>query len=141
MQALDATPPSVERDSGLFRFEPFASAGEEIANLVAVVIGSGHVVTVGRAGRRRDGLALPGKPVTGEHAMRRWMFTMWPHRARGKHGHHHEHAARSDHRRNCLDALESPAQVMLRWHIQEGRSDIPKSTKPRRIAENFAVCN
>jgi diketogulonate reductase-like aldo/keto reductase len=30
---------------------------------------------------------------------------------------------------------------MLRWHIQEGRSDIPKSTKPRRIAENFAVCN
>jgi diketogulonate reductase-like aldo/keto reductase len=28
---------------------------------------------------------------------------------------------------------------MLRWHIQEGRSVIPKSTKPRRIAENFDV--
>jgi diketogulonate reductase-like aldo/keto reductase len=34
---------------------------------------------------------------------------------------------------------KSPAQVMLRWHIQEDRSVIPKSTKPRRIAENFDV--
>jgi diketogulonate reductase-like aldo/keto reductase len=34
---------------------------------------------------------------------------------------------------------KSPAQVMLRWHIQEGRSAIPKSTKPHRIAENFDV--
>jgi diketogulonate reductase-like aldo/keto reductase len=34
---------------------------------------------------------------------------------------------------------KSPAQVMLRWHLQQGRSAIPKSTKPRRIAENFAV--
>ncbi|ONH23912.1 aldo/keto reductase [Pseudofrankia asymbiotica] len=33
----------------------------------------------------------------------------------------------------------SPAQVMLRWHLQQGRSVIPKSTKPRRIAENFDV--
>jgi diketogulonate reductase-like aldo/keto reductase len=28
---------------------------------------------------------------------------------------------------------------MLRWHLQEGRSAIPKSVKPARIAENFAV--
>ena len=28
---------------------------------------------------------------------------------------------------------------MLRWHLQEGRSAIPKSTKPARIAENFNV--
>jgi diketogulonate reductase-like aldo/keto reductase len=28
---------------------------------------------------------------------------------------------------------------MLRWHVQEGRSAIPKSTKPHRIAENFDV--
>jgi diketogulonate reductase-like aldo/keto reductase len=34
---------------------------------------------------------------------------------------------------------KSPAQVMLRWHIQEGRSAIPKSVKAHRIAENFAV--
>ena len=32
---------------------------------------------------------------------------------------------------------KSAAQVMLRWHLQEGRSVIPKSTKPARIAENF----
>lgn len=28
---------------------------------------------------------------------------------------------------------------MLRWHLQEGRSAIPKSVKPARIAENFDV--
>ena len=33
----------------------------------------------------------------------------------------------------------SAAQVMLRWHLQQGRSAIPKSTNPRRIAENFDV--
>jgi len=34
---------------------------------------------------------------------------------------------------------KSAAQVMLRWHIQEGRQVIPKSTKPERIAENIDV--
>jgi diketogulonate reductase-like aldo/keto reductase len=34
---------------------------------------------------------------------------------------------------------KSPAQVMLRWHLQQGRSAIPKSTKPARIAENLDV--
>lgn len=34
---------------------------------------------------------------------------------------------------------KTPAQVMLRWHLQEGRSAIPKSVKPHRIAENFDV--
>jgi len=33
----------------------------------------------------------------------------------------------------------TPAQIMLRWHLQQGRSAIPKSTKPQRIAENFDV--
>ncbi|TWH08931.1 diketogulonate reductase-like aldo/keto reductase [Rhodococcus rhodochrous J45] len=34
---------------------------------------------------------------------------------------------------------KTPAQVMLRWHLQEGRSAIPKSVKPERIAANFNV--
>ena len=34
---------------------------------------------------------------------------------------------------------KSAAQVMLRWHLQEGRSAIPKSVKHERIAENFDV--
>src|SRR5690348_9099767 len=34
---------------------------------------------------------------------------------------------------------KTPAQVMLRWHLQQGRSAIPKSTNPSRIAENFDV--
>ena len=34
---------------------------------------------------------------------------------------------------------KSAAQVMLRWHLQEGRSAIPKSVTPARIAENFDV--
>jgi diketogulonate reductase-like aldo/keto reductase len=34
---------------------------------------------------------------------------------------------------------KSAAQVMLRWHLQQGRSAIPKSTRPARIAENFDV--
>ena len=28
---------------------------------------------------------------------------------------------------------------MLRWHLQQGRSAIPKSTTPQRIAENIDV--
>jgi diketogulonate reductase-like aldo/keto reductase len=33
----------------------------------------------------------------------------------------------------------TPAQVMLRWHLQQGRQAIPKSVTPSRIAENLAV--
>jgi diketogulonate reductase-like aldo/keto reductase len=52
-------------------------------------------------------------------------------------------------RRNVMEDLaiaaigdahgKSAAQVMLRWHLQQGRSAIPKSTNPARIAENFDV--
>ncbi|MFB7845001.1 aldo/keto reductase [Microbacterium sp. NPDC056052] len=34
---------------------------------------------------------------------------------------------------------KTAAQVMLRWHLQEGRSAIPKSVTPKRIRENFDV--
>jgi diketogulonate reductase-like aldo/keto reductase len=34
---------------------------------------------------------------------------------------------------------KTPAQAMLRWHLQQGRSAIPKSTNPQRIAENFDI--
>jgi diketogulonate reductase-like aldo/keto reductase len=34
---------------------------------------------------------------------------------------------------------KTAAQVMLGWHLQQGRSAIPKSTRPQRIAENFDV--
>ncbi|WP_020112878.1 aldo/keto reductase [Rhodococcus sp. 114MFTsu3.1] len=37
------------------------------------------------------------------------------------------------------DHRKSPAQVILRWHLQEGRSAIPKSINPERIAENIDV--
>jgi diketogulonate reductase-like aldo/keto reductase len=39
----------------------------------------------------------------------------------------------------AADHGKTPAQVMLRWQLQHGRSAIPKSTNPGRIAENFDV--
>ncbi|WP_433825558.1 aldo/keto reductase [Actinoplanes sp. CA-015351] len=33
----------------------------------------------------------------------------------------------------------SPAQVVLRWHVQQGRVVIPKSVTPSRIRENLAI--
>ncbi|MEX5636093.1 aldo/keto reductase [Parafrankia sp. FMc2] len=34
---------------------------------------------------------------------------------------------------------KTTAQVMLRWHLQQGRQAIPKSVSPTRIAENFDI--
>jgi 2,5-diketo-D-gluconate reductase A len=34
---------------------------------------------------------------------------------------------------------KSPAQVMLRWHLQQGRQAIPKSVTPSRIQENIDI--
>jgi len=34
---------------------------------------------------------------------------------------------------------KTPAQIILRWHLDHGFSAIPKSVTPSRIAENFDV--
>lgn len=34
---------------------------------------------------------------------------------------------------------KTPAQVMLKWHIQQGRAVIPKSVRRKKIDENFRV--
>ena len=34
---------------------------------------------------------------------------------------------------------KTPAQVMLRWHLQQGRQAIPKSVTPSRMAENLDI--
>ena len=50
--------------------------------------------------------------------------------------------ARSTSRCCCRSARRSASplqQVMLRWHLQQGRSAIPKSVKSSRIAENFDI--
>ena len=33
----------------------------------------------------------------------------------------------------------TPAQVVLRWHLQLGLSAVPKSSRPERMAENIAL--
>jgi 2,5-diketo-D-gluconate reductase A len=34
---------------------------------------------------------------------------------------------------------KSPAQTLVRWHVDSGLAVIPKSVSPTRIAENFEV--
>ncbi len=34
---------------------------------------------------------------------------------------------------------KTPGQIVLRWHIQQGHSAIPKSVHPKRIAENIDI--
>jgi 2,5-diketo-D-gluconate reductase A len=36
---------------------------------------------------------------------------------------------------------KTPAQIVLRWHLECGRSAVPKSVRPHRIRENFDVLN
>jgi 2,5-diketo-D-gluconate reductase A len=41
--------------------------------------------------------------------------------------------------RIATDHGRTPAQVVLRWHVQQGRIVIPKSVTPSRIAENLRI--
>ena len=41
--------------------------------------------------------------------------------------------------RIAADKSRSPAQIVLRWHVQLGNIVIPKSSSPQRMAENLAV--
>ncbi|MFQ7349896.1 MAG: aldo/keto reductase, partial [Anaerococcus vaginalis] len=34
---------------------------------------------------------------------------------------------------------KTPAQIVLRWHIERGSMPIPKSTNPKRIKENIEI--
>ncbi|UQZ91185.1 oxidoreductase [Deltaproteobacteria bacterium Smac51] len=42
-------------------------------------------------------------------------------------------------RKLALKYGKTPAQIVLRWHIECGRTAVPKSVKPIRIRENFDV--
>jgi len=37
------------------------------------------------------------------------------------------------------ESAVTPAQIVLRWHVELGVSAIPKSVKPHRIKENLDV--
>ena len=105
-----------------------------------------------RPHRRRAG-GQPGRAAPVLHAAR---AAGGPRRA----GHRHPglvaarrrprlHARRGDESRSPLtDPVitdlaakygKTPAQVVLRWHVEHGFCAIPKSVKPHRIAENFDV--
>jgi 2,5-diketo-D-gluconate reductase A len=43
------------------------------------------------------------------------------------------------HHSQDLSTSSSPSCEVLRWHLQQGRSAIPKSTRPARIADNIDV--
>ena len=57
----------------------------------------------------------------------------------GGRGHTQEHFANETIARIANAHGKTPAQIILRWHIQDGYIAIPGSTNPRHIAENFDV--
>ena len=42
-------------------------------------------------------------------------------------------------RRLATKHRKTPAQIVLRWHIEHGLCAIPKSFRPERIAENINI--
>ena len=41
--------------------------------------------------------------------------------------------------RIAADHEKTTAQIILRWHLQHGHIIIPKSARPERMAQNFAI--
>ncbi|WP_447647174.1 aldo/keto reductase [Microbacterium forte] len=77
--------------------------------------------------------ALQNRAVAEANAQRRILTEAWSPLAQG--------AVLSD--RSVVEIAErherTPAQIVLRWHLQQGRIVIPKSVTPARIAENLDV--
>jgi 2,5-diketo-D-gluconate reductase A len=77
---------------------------------------------------------LTQAPLRAFHAQHGIATEAWSPLARGG-------AVLSDERISAIAAAhgKSPAQVILRWHLQVGNVVIPKSVTPSRIAENLDV--
>ena len=77
--------------------------------------------------------ALQNRAVAEANAQRGILTEAWSPLAQG--------AVLSD--RSVVEIAErherTPAQIVLRWHLQQGRIVIPKSVTPARIAENLDV--
>jgi 2,5-diketo-D-gluconate reductase A len=77
---------------------------------------------------------FPQAELRAFHAEHGILTESWGPLGQGKGLLENEHVRRVAERRH-----RTPAQVVLRWHVQLGLVVIPKSVTPSRIAENFAV--
>jgi diketogulonate reductase-like aldo/keto reductase len=77
---------------------------------------------------------FPQAELRAFHAEHGILTESWGPIGQGKGLLENEHVAKVARRKD-----RTPAQVVLRWHLQLGLVVIPKSVTPSRIAENFAV--
>ena len=77
---------------------------------------------------------FPQAELRAFHAEHGILTESWGPIGQGKGLLENEHVLRVARRKD-----RSPAQVVLRWHVQLGLVVIPKSVTPSRIAENFAL--
>ena len=110
------------RAIGVSNFEP--------EHLARIASGGGVVPAVNQVELHP---ALQNRAVAEANAQRGILTEAWSPLAQG--------AVLSD--RSVVEIAErherTPAQIVLRWHLQQGRIVIPKSVTPARIAENLDV--